>query len=235
MALPRLNDTPKHSVDIPSTGKTVRFRPFLVKEEKVLLLAMESKNEDDILASIVDTIEACVQDEINVNKLTTFDIEYMFTKIRAKSVGETATVNVPCSHCETENEITIPVDNIEVKRPKEVSNIIDLQPGIQVEMNYPYYKDISTDKSARAETADGMFALIRKCFSAVLTEDERIDMSEESPAEIDAFIESMNSEQFEKVKEFLDNIPAMEHDVTFECTNCQTHNTQTLKGMQAFF
>ena len=114
MALPKLNDTPKYSVKIPSTQKTVRFRPFLVKEEKVLLLAMESDDTKDIVLAILDTISACVADNIDVKKLTTYDVEYLFTQIRAKSVGETTSVSIECESCKEKNQVTVDINSIQV-------------------------------------------------------------------------------------------------------------------------
>ena len=236
MALPKLNDTPKYNIDIPSTGNMVRYRPFLVKEEKVLLLAMESKEEDQILSAILDTIEACIQDEIDVARLTTFDIEYLFTKIRSKSVGETSNVIVKCHVCEADNEVVIPIDEIGVHRDKEVSNIIDIQDGLQLEMKYPSYAALRTDADVKSKDIGiQLFAMIRHCMKALLTEEERIDLATEDTKEVDDFIESMNTEQFNKVREFVENIPVMSHDVIFECSSCGKENNQTLRGMESFF
>lgn len=236
MALPKLNDTPKYNIDIPSTGNMVRYRPFLVKEEKVLLLAMESQQEDQILSAILDTIEACVVDDIDIHKLTTFDIEYLFTKIRSKSVGETSTVMIQCEHCQSDNEVIIPIDEIGVHREKEVPSVIDMQEGLQLEMKYPSYSEISKDPDIKSDDIGvQLFAMIRKCLKAILTEEERIDLSSEDPKEIDDFIESMSTAQFTKVREFVENIPVMSHDVKFGCTACGLENNQTLRGMQSFF
>ena len=234
MALPKLNDTPKYSVDIPSMNKTVKFRPFLVKEEKVLLLAMESDEEDQVLGAILDTIESCIMDDINVMQLTTYDIEYLFTKIRGKSVGETTRVKLKCEACETENEVIIPLDDIKVVGD-DVDPIIELQPGMQLEMRHPAYYELKNDEHIQSgETAAATFAMIRHCLKAIKTEDNVISLKDESVQEVDEFIESMNTEQFEKVREFVETIPAMKHDVEFDCS-CGHHNKIELKGMQSFF
>jgi hypothetical protein len=234
MALPKLNDTPKYSVDIPSMNKTVKFRPFLVKEEKVLLLAMESDEEDQVLGAILDTIESCIMDDINVMQLTTYDIEYLFTKIRGKSVGETTRVKLKCEACETENEVVIPLDDIKVVGD-DVDPIIELQPGMQLEMRHPAYYELKNDEHIQSgETAAATFAMIRHCLKAIKTEDNVISLKDESVQEVDEFIESMNTEQFEKVREFVETIPAMKHDVEFDCS-CGHHNKIELKGMQSFF
>ena len=234
MALPKLNDTPKYSVEVPSMKKTVRFRPFLVKEEKVLLLAMESEEDDQVLSAIMDTIDSCVVDELDTKQLTTYDIEYLFTKIRAKSVGETTQVKLKCEACETENQVIIPIDDIKVVG-EEVDPIIELQPGMQLEMRHPAYYELKNDEHIQSgETAAATFAMIRHCLKAIKTEDEIINLKDESAKEVDEFIESMNTEQFEKVREFVETIPAMKHDVEFDCS-CGHHNKIELKGMQSFF
>ena len=112
MALPVLNEAPKYQMNIPSTGQTVRFRPFLVKEEKVMMVAMESENPSDILNTVTDTISACVIDELDTSKLTTFDVEYCFLKIRSKSAGEKADMIFKCEKCESENEVSINIDDL---------------------------------------------------------------------------------------------------------------------------
>src|SRR6056300_979503 len=112
MALPSLNDTPKYELKIPSTGKKIKFRPYLVKEEKILLIAAESKDKDQMLGAIIDTINSCVQGNLNVNDLTTFDLEYLFIQMRAKSVGENASLNIKCQSCEEDNEYHMNLEDI---------------------------------------------------------------------------------------------------------------------------
>jgi len=125
MALPKLNSSPKYEMTIPSSNARVNFRPFLMKEEKTLMIAMESQDPKTIMNSLLDTINACVVDKVNENKLTSFDVEYMFLQIRSKSVGETAKVGVKCSHCEHLNEIDVNLDEIKVDVP-EVEKILTL-------------------------------------------------------------------------------------------------------------
>ena len=115
MALPKLNEVPKYDLVIPSLNETVRFRPFLVKEQKVLMLGYESQNKKEILKAIIETIDACVSGNVDLNRLTTYDVDYMFTKIRAKSVGETADIQISCSNCQEMNDVKVNLDSIEVK------------------------------------------------------------------------------------------------------------------------
>ena len=141
-ALPKLNATPKHEMVIPSTGKTVMFRPYLVKEEKILLMAFESQDEKNAMKAMLDTIDACVEGDYVKSKLTTFDIEYMFTQIRGKSVGESIDVNLTCSECEGKTKMNINLSDISVDVPK-VDNLVRLTDTISVEMRYPPFKTLS--------------------------------------------------------------------------------------------
>lgn len=236
MALPKLNETPKYSMVIPSTGQTVRFRPFLVKEEKVMLIAMESDDQQQQLQSIVDTLEACVQGDVNWNMLTTFDIELMFNKLRAKSVGETAKVNIKCSNeeCKEENEVVINVEKMDIKMP-DISNVIELDNTISIEMNWPSYKSVVATTVGKQTETEQTFNLLRHCIAAVVTENERIDLKNETAEEVDSFIESLNSEQFMKVRGFIDEMPSMKHSIEFTCQKCGTENKQMLEGIQNFF
>ncbi len=236
MALPKLNDTPKYNMVIPSTGQEVRFRPFLVKEEKVMLIAMESDDQQQQLQSIVDTLSACVQGDVNWNTLTTFDIELMFNKLRAKSVGETAKVGVPCDNeeCKVDNEIVINVEMLDIKMP-DISNVIQLDANVSIEMNWPSYMSVLQTTVGKQTETEQTFNLLRHCIKAVITENERIDLKNESAAEVDRFIESLNSEQFNKVKGFIDEMPAMKHPIEFTCPKCGTENKQMLEGIQNFF
>lgn len=234
MALPKLNDTPKYSLIIPSSGQEVRFRPFLVKEEKVMLIALESKDQKQQLGSIVDTISACVQDPIDTNKLTTFDVEYMFTKIRARSVGETAKVEIKCEECEDLNEVVINVDTIDVKVPK-VESLIQLDANISIEMGYPSYKNVMNTATKEMTDAEQVFNILSHSLVAVVTEDERIDLKNETEEEILKFIDSMDAVQFSKVREYVEGMPSLKHDIAFVCEKCDHENSPTLEGIQNFF
>ena len=144
--IPTLNDKPQYEMMIPSTKTEVKFRPYLVKEEKVLMMAFESQDQKAALNAIVDTVKACVSEEINTEELKLYDVEYMFTKIRAKSVGENVKLVFTCSNCQTENTESVNIDSISVVGdPKE--NVIDINDDISVEMMYPEYaKMIRNDK-----------------------------------------------------------------------------------------
>lgn len=232
MALPRLNETPSYEVKIPSTGQKVSYRPYLVKEEKVLMMAFESGDQKQALRSIVDTLKACIQEDIDLVTLTSFDIEYLFTQIRSRSVGENANILIPCKECDHKNEIELDVSTIEVNIPK-VDKVIRLTDQISVEMKYPSYQALMVTDLEAGELELGM-ALIGQCIDAVLTEEERYDASEVSAEDIQQFIESMTAVQFQSVAEFIQTLPALSKDIDFTCKSCGSENTTTLKGLNDF-
>lgn len=232
MALPKLNAEPKFRITIPSTGKNTRFRPFLVKEEKVLMLAMESKDERLMLDAVADTIVACIEDEIDKKKLTTFDIEYLFTKIRAKSVGEVSRVSIKCSKCEHENEVGINIDEVKMQ-VKQTDNMIKLEDNLSLEMKWPMLEDLM--QLPKEISVENILTMLRIAMVAIHTDEERIDLSESSDQEVEEFIESMNTQQFAKVRDYMDSLPALRHKVEFDCASCSEHNELTLEGMQSFF
>lgn len=233
MALPKLNDNPKYDLIIPSTGQSVRYRPYLVKEEKVLMLALESKDSRTAIKSIVDTIDACVQDTIDTNKLKIFDVEYMFTQIRSKSVGETSTIGLKCKSCEHTNDITIKIDDVKIDMPK-VNNTIQLTDEISLRMKWPDYKtlmDLDTD----AGVTDQTFDMVIKSLDAVLTEDEQMLFEDYTKKEIMEFIDGLTTDQFQKVKDFIQEMPRLKHEIHFNCESCNHENNYTLEGIQDFF
>ena len=236
MALPKLNSTPKYDITIPSTQQAVRFRPYLVKEEKVLMLAMESQDQKQSLAAIVDTIVACVSEDIERTKLTTFDVEYMFTQIRSKSVGETSKVSIKCKECDHANEVVIPLESIKINMPEDVVSLIELTDEISVQLKWPTYSDLGDlDMADGASQVTQTFDMIAKCIDSVLTGDERISMKDEPKEEVMDFIESLTSEQFDKIREYVELMPKLKHDVEFKCVSCSDTNKITLEGMNDFF
>lgn len=235
MALPKLNDSPKYDLVIPSSKQKVRYRPYLVKEEKVLMMAMESQDMNAVLNTVVDTIVACVDEPIEKKRLAVFDVEYMFTQIRSKSVGETSKVGVKCKHCEASNEVDVDVSSIVIEVP-EVKNMVEITSDITLEMKWPSYNDIMdlgiTDQKSMAAKSFGM---IGKCIAAIHTEEERIDTKDVSEKEMEEFIDSMTSEQFQKISSYIEKMPKLQHDVHFDCSECGQGNDITLQGMTDFF
>ena len=234
MALPKLNDTPKYGMTIPSTGQEVRFRPFLVKEEKVMMLAMETEDQQLILNSITDTLSACIVEDINTDTLTTFDVEYMFVTLRSKSVGETIDLKMLCQKCEVENKYSLKIDDLKVDMGKQ-EMIIDLDDKISIEMGYPTYKMVGQNLVKDLGEADLVFNVLANCIKQVRTEEEVFSLKDEKSADVQEFIESMNSGQFQNVQKWIEEMPKLSHTIEFECTGCSSKEIHLVEGMQNFF
>jgi hypothetical protein len=237
MALPKLNDAPKYDLVIPSTKQKVRFRPYLVKEEKILLMAQESGNDREMMNAMMDTLMACIEDNINQRDLTTFDVEYMFVKLRAKSVGETAELNIKCENeeCNHSTLQTINIDAIEVDESNlPESNIIEISEGIQLEMKWPNFVE-TMDAAMKDKTMAGlMFTTIRTSIKAILTEDERIETKDVSVKEIDEFIESMTRDQLQMIQSYIEGMPTLREEIEFICESCGHENKVPVEGMNSF-
>ena len=236
MALPKLNSAPIYEMSVPSTGDKVSFRPYLVKEEKVLMMAFESGDQKQALKAIVSTIEACIQENIKVHDLATFDVEYMFTQIRSKSAGEKSTVMLKCKECGTQHEYSVDLASIRVEIG-ERNPIVDLTDEVSVEMKYPTYKALM-DSNLNADQVELGMSMVVHSVSAIVTkqglDEERTDAQDVSKKELYEFIESMTSDQFEKVTKYIGDLPSMKHEAKFTCLNCETENEIELKGISDF-
>ena len=235
MALPVLNEVPKYELTIPSTQEKVLFRPFLVKEQKILLLAYESKNRKQIVQAMLDTIGACAQ-TVDVMKLSTFDVDYIFTQIRAKSVGEKVELNVSCTECNTPNQTTVNLEEIVVDIPDK-NMIVPITNEISIKLKYPnygYYMASSTFFEIETQS-EMMTEIVISCLYSVMTEEENISIKDESKEEITKFIESLTSSQFEKISNFVENLPTLKHTIHYNCINCGVENNKELEGLDDFF
>jgi len=237
MALPKLNDMPKYSVTIPSLNKEIRIRPFVVKEEKVLLIAMESQDPKQIASAILDTIVSCSDTPIETKRLTAYDVEYIFMQIRARSVGESADVRLKCQSCDEASQVKINIDDIKINN-KIPEPKIKLSDSITIMMKQPSYMQIANNEKILGEDVtlmDRLFSLVIECVDCVMTNDERISFKDVTVEEATEFLESMTSDQFTKIREFMEQQPTLKHDVKFACEHCGANNKVTLEGLQDFF
>ena len=238
MALPVLsNDKPTYEVVVPSSQQTYKFRPFLVKEQKSLLVAYESQDMKQILNAMLNCIETCVPG-INVKDLATFDVDYIFTQVRAKSVGESATILSACVECNEENEVKINLEDIKMESSEIKTKIIPITDKINVEMKYPTYNDMLGNPNFMKQGTNQteiLFESIVSCMHSVQTEDDNIVISQEPREEIEKFVNSLNNEQLTKITEFVEGMPTMKHEEKFTCKKCKHENTVELKGLQDFF
>jgi hypothetical protein len=241
MPLPTIA-TPTHELELPSTGKKIKYRPFLVKEEKILILALESQNVKDITLAIKSVLKDCILTRgVKVEDLPSFDIEYLFLNIRGKSVGEAIDLIITCSDDGvTEVPVKIYVDEIQVQKDPEHSPEIKLDDKIAIKMKYPsldqFIKnnfDFSATESL--STIEQSFDIIASCIDAVFTAEESWAAADCTKKELIQFIESMNTEQFKKIEKFFETMPKLSH--TFEVTNPKTKvkSSVTLEGLTSFF
>ena len=234
MALPKL-DTPRYEMKIPSTAKKVVYRPYLVKEEKILMLAMESNDQRQMVRGLKDVVNSCTEGLINVDELTMFDLEYVFMQLRSKSSGETTEVNIKCKSCETKNSVSINLSNVNVKMPKSSELKIKLTDKVGVVMKYPSVNDIMDIQNSDDSEINKIFSIIAKAIDSIYSGDEIFDAKEQSIDELKDFIDSLNTEQFNKIKNFIENMPSAGTMISFECSNCSTHNDVEIKGLANFF
>jgi len=235
MALPKLNASPIYELNVPSTGQLVTFRPFLVKEQKNLLIAIETQERRDMMRAIVRTIESCVED--TMTDLTIFDVDYMFTKIRAKSVGETATLLIPCEECNQSSEVPIELERIMLHGKVVEDKLIELTDNISVQMRYPTYADfMDNDKLFQDNSlTETILEMVMTCIESINTPEEKFSTADEPREELVDFVESMSAEQFERVTEFVNGIPTIKQEADFVCDHCGHDNVRVLKGMDDFF
>jgi len=236
MSLPKLNDTPKHSVIIPSTGQKVRFRPFLVKEEKILMMAIESENQTNALNAVAETIDMCISENIDRDALKIFDIEYLFTKIRSKSVGESIPLIIGCSECKHQNPVDVDISNIEIEVPK-VDNIIRLNSEISIEVEWPNYEKVINNKNITNSESDiGLIVdMAADSIVAIMTEDDRTIAKDQKRSDIIDFVESMDTDQFVLVQKYLEKMPRVTKEIKFKCNECETDNKISLENINDFF
>ena len=238
MPLPKIA-TPTYSLELPSTGKTVQFRPFLVKEEKVLVIALESEDTKQITNAIKAVLKSCVLTKgIKVETLPTFDIEYLFLNIRGKSVGEELEVNVICPDDEkTEVPITINLDDIEVEKSEEHTNQIKLDDSLMMELKYPSLDQLIKSNFDFKETnqMDQSFALIASCIDKIYSEDEVWATADCTKKEVNEFLESMNSSQFKEIEKFFDTMPKLKHTIKITNPVTQIESDVVLEGLASFF
>tara|TARA_B100000131_G_scaffold265325_1_gene262845 strand:- start:45 stop:770 length:726 start_codon:yes stop_codon:yes gene_type:complete len=240
MPLPTIT-TPTYELNLPSTGKKIKYRPFLVKEEKILILALDSRDQNQITNSVKDVLKKCVLTRgVKIDDLPTFDIEYIFLNIRAKSIGEDIKLVVTCpDDRKTEVPVTIYVDEIKVVKSKDHKRDISLDKNLTLRMKYPSLNQfISSNFDTKDEsqtTVDKTFQLIADCMDTVYTEEEAWESGDFSSAERLSFIEQLNSKQFKDVERFFATMPKLSHAIEVTNPNTKKKSKVVLEGLADFF
>ena len=240
MPLPKIA-TPSYELELPSTGQTITYRPFLVKEEKLLVIALESEDTKQITNAIKAVIRACVLTKgIKVETLPTFDIEYLFLNIRGKSVGEDLDVKLICpDDNETEVDVVISLDDIQIQKPEGHSNQIKLDNNLMMELKYPSLNEfIKNNFDPNDKTQNPMeqsFDLVGSCISKIYNEDEVWVAADCSKKEINDFLDSMNSNQFKEIEKFFETMPKLSHTVKVYNPKTKVESDVLLEGLASFF
>ncbi len=238
MPLPKIA-TPTYELELPSTGATVKYRPFLVKEEKVLVIALESEDNKQITNAIKAVLKSCILSKgIKVEDLPTFDIEYLFLNIRGKSVGEDLDVNIICpDDNKTQVAVTIALDEIEVQKDENHTNKIKVDESIMMEMKYPSLDQFIknnfdfNDKNMM----DQSFELIASCVDKIYTEDEVWASADCTKKEMKDFLEQMNSNQFKEIEKFFETMPKLSHSISVTNPKTKVESEVVLEGLASFF
>jgi hypothetical protein len=235
MPLPTL-ESPKYILTVPSTSQSIEYRPFLVKEEKILLLAQESNNSSEMMTAIKDIIRACTFNVCKPEQLTSFDLEYIFLKLRAKSVGEISNIKCKCDYCETYNEVSVNIDDIEITWPKQqVDSKIMLTDKIGVILRHICVDDMSSIIATSEINVDTITNMLIASIESIFDESGVYPAAQSNREELLTFVNSLNRAQLNKIEEYISNSPKLQHTLQFNCTGCKKENNITLTGTQAFF
>jgi hypothetical protein len=239
MPLPKIS-TPTYELELPSTGKKIRYRPFLVREEKILIMALESEDTKQISNAIVQILSDCIISKtVKVQELSTFDIEYLFLNVRAKSVGETVEVNVICPDDEeTSVQMEINIDDIKVQKDPNHTNIIKLDDNLSMKLKYPSLEQFVENNFEVNQTGadvDQSLAMITSCIDTVYDQEESWSAADCTKKELQEFVEQMNTKQFKEIENFFTTMPKLSHTIKVTNPNTKVESDVVLEGLASFF
>lgn len=236
MALPKLG-VPQYELELPSTGKTVKYRPFLVKEEKVLLLALEANDEKEVINAVKNTLRACVLSRVKVDQLPSFDLEYLFLKIRAAAVGEVIEMTVTCNDDnETLAKAAINIDDVVVKKQEGHDRKIMLTDDLGILLNYPSMdRFIESQFLNKDLDPEHIFDFIAEHIEQIFDSEDVYDSTTTTKKEFREFVESLTSKQFEAIQKFYETMPRLSHTFTVINPNTGNECSYTIEGLQSFF
>jgi hypothetical protein len=233
MALPQLN-TATYELKLPSTGKTIKYRPFLVKEQKILMLAQESEDDKQVERAFADIISSCTFEKLNPYKMPLFDIEYIFLRLRGKSVGDKITLNILCpDDGETRVDVDINLEDVGILTSDDHTNEVELTKDIKIVMKYPTLSDM-TGFSDKGEVLS-IFDMIKACIQEIHSGEEIHNSVDISSKELDEFIGNMSTQNFEKLSKFFETMPKLQHVIKVKNPKTKKTGEITIEGMQSFF
>ena len=239
MPLPKVN-TPTYELVLPSSGRKIKYRPFLVREEKILIMALESENVKQITNAVIEILNNCVLTRgTKIEKMSTFDIEYLFLNVRSKSVGETIDVNITCpDDNKTSVQMTIDLDTIKIKKDKTHKDTIKIDDNLSMKMRYPsmdQFIESNFDTSTQGDDIKTTLDMIISCIDTIYTEEESWSGADSSKKELQEFIEQLNSKQFKAIENFFTTMPKLSHKVKVKNPNTGVESEVLLEGLAAFF
>jgi hypothetical protein len=236
MALPIINSIKYHLV-VPSTSETIEFRPYTVREEKAILLASETGDSKAQMTAAKDLVVACTMGNVDVDKLSMFDFEYIFLKLRGKSVGETSNIGAKCSSCSHSNEIIVDLDEVQVQGEIKPPQKFMISDDIGIMISYPEVSEVMKQliSTASKNEYEQSLALLISCIDSIFDSEQVYEKSEHSPKEMIDFVERIPSTKFKALMEMMKEMPTLRHETDFKCQSCGAENKIILEGLQSFF
>lgn len=233
-----MNSTPVYTLTVPSSGKQMKFRPFLIKEEKTLLIAQQSEDPIVMVESLKEVIQSCIKDEVDVNELATFDLEYIFTQIRSKSVGEIIELMMLCDTCTDDKavaKVSIDLTKIQVEKNPEHKSKIHLYQDVGIVMKYPTLDILKKMESVNTNDLDEVFNIVVDCIDYIYNEEEVFHAKEQTKQELLDFLNNLSSEQFAEVQKFFETMPRLKQAIDYSCPVCNKEHHKVLEGLNSFF
>lgn len=242
MALPKLNAV-LYDLTLPYSKRTIQYRPFVIGEQKIMMIAMETKDPSQIFSAMKQAIQACTNNTIDVSKLPLFELEYIFLNIRMKSVGEKTRIMLACGECLAENEVEVDLRETKFFQPDETKkdNVIFLTDKLAVRMNIPNMEMLQRIDNSRNKNAEDtqqtelLFEIVLESIDAILDEENEYKIDDSNKGELKEFVESLTTEQFIKIQDFLNNVPILKLDVKHKCEKCNHDMSTELEGINNFF
>ena len=232
MALPKINNI-LYDLELPSSGEKVEYRPFLVKEEKILLMALEGKDEKEMVKAIKQIITQCVAtEEFNVNKLAIVDLEYLFLNIRGKAVGDVSTISFE-HECGEIIKLDIDLSKVEIVNNKNISDLVNLTEDIMIRLKPPSLDNVIG--AANKNQIDVVMEVVRECLVEIIQGKDVFSAQDHTKEELDEFLNSLNSGQFQKIQTYYESLPKMKQDIEYTCPKCGETKKETLEGLASFF
>ena len=232
MALPKINNV-LYDLELPSSGEVVEYRPFLVKEEKILLMALEGKDEKEMVKAIKQIITQCVATEkFNINKLAMVDLEYLFLNIRGKAVGDVSTISFE-HECGEIIKLDIDLSKVEIVNNKNISDLVNLTEDIMIRLKPPSLDNVIG--VANKNQIDVVMEIVRECLVEIIQGKDVFSAQDHTKEELDEFLNSLNSGQFQKIQTYYESLPKMKQDIEYTCPKCGETKKETLEGLASFF